>query len=86
MLDEPSLGLAPKVIERLAGEFLNLREQGLSVLLVEQQPELAISVADTVIVIERGEVMRAVDGAEARRIGVVDLLTPSESEARTETE
>lgn len=76
MLDEPSLGLAPQIVGRLASEFTHLRDGGLTVLLVEQQPELAISVADTVVVIERGEVTRSVDGDEARRLGVVELLAP----------
>lgn len=76
MLDEPSLGLAPQVVGRLATEFTRLRDEGMTVLLVEQQPELAISVADAVVVIERGEVTRRVSGDEARRLGVVALLAP----------
>ncbi|WP_127817757.1 ABC transporter ATP-binding protein [Microbacterium sp. CPCC 204701] len=85
MLDEPSLGLAPQVVARLASEFRRLRDEGMTVLLVEQQPELAISVADTVVVIERGEVTRRVDGDDARRLGVVELLAPQGGAAHRST-
>ena len=58
MLDEPSLGLAPKIVEQIFEIIARLRkEQGISILLVEQNARLALSVADYGYVIERGRVV-----------------------------
>ena len=57
MLDEPSLGLAPKIIESIFQTIMRLRAEGLSVLLVEQNAHLALGVADYGYVLERGRVV-----------------------------
>ena len=57
MLDEPSLGLAPKMIEELLRIVLRIREAGTTVLLVEQNVAKALEVAQDAYVIERGRVV-----------------------------
>jgi branched-chain amino acid transport system ATP-binding protein len=59
LLDEPSEGLAPLVAEQLANTVLELKRQGLSVLLCEQNLYFAQSVADRAFVIEGGHVRYA---------------------------
>jgi branched-chain amino acid transport system ATP-binding protein len=54
LMDEPSEGLAPKLIQRVEEIMRRLRESGLSILLVEQNLELALSVADSIYVISSG--------------------------------
>ena len=64
LLDEPSLGLAPKIVEQIFEVIGRLRaEQGISILLVEQNARLALSVADYGYVIERGRVVLDGDSA-----------------------
>ncbi|CAB3827443.1 MULTISPECIES: ABC transporter ATP-binding protein [Achromobacter] len=65
LLDEPSLGLAPKVIAEIAQavEQLN-RETGLSIVLVEQNARLAMRLSHRAYVLERGEVVRTGTGQE----------------------
>jgi len=54
MLDEPSLGLAPLVVEEVARAVLRLRGAGLTVLLVEQNARLALAMCDRAYVLENG--------------------------------
>lgn len=60
MLDEPSLGLAPLVVEEIFGILNTLHQDGVSILLVEQNVEWAVSFAQHIVVLELGEV--AFDG------------------------
>jgi len=57
LLDEPSLGLAPKVIEELFQALDTLRQEGLTVLLVDQMAALALAIADRAFVVEGGRVV-----------------------------
>lgn len=57
MLDEPSLGLAPIVVEQVLATAAAIRDSGRTVLLVEQNAELALEVSDRAYVLERGQVM-----------------------------
>lgn len=57
MLDEPSLGLAPAVIDQLLDAVVQLRDQGMTVLLVEQMVERALQFADTAYVLQNGRVI-----------------------------
>jgi branched-chain amino acid transport system ATP-binding protein len=57
MLDEPSEGLAPMVVRGIADRLKEMREQGIGVLLTEQNHRLAIDVADRVYFIEKGQVV-----------------------------
>jgi len=56
MLDEPSEGIAPKIVEDMANMILELKREGLSVLLSEQNLHFAQLVCDRVYVIEKGQV------------------------------
>ena len=56
MLDEPSLGLAPRIVEDVWRTILQLRQGGLSILLVEQNARAALQIADWGYVMEHGAV------------------------------
>jgi branched-chain amino acid transport system ATP-binding protein len=56
LLDEPSEGLAPVIIEQLAGTILELKERGLAILLSEQNLRFTRMVADRAVVIDRGRI------------------------------
>ena len=57
LLDEPSLGLAPLAIESMARALVTLREQGRSLLLVEQRVDLALTVCERLYVLSEGRVI-----------------------------
>ena len=58
LLDEPSLGLAPKIVEQIRQIIVDIHLQGTSVLLVEQNATMALSIADVGYVLENGKVVR----------------------------
>jgi branched-chain amino acid transport system ATP-binding protein len=58
LLDEPSFGLAPLAIEGLFGALTALKEQGRSILLVEQRVDLALQLCDRLYVLSGGEIVR----------------------------
>jgi branched-chain amino acid transport system ATP-binding protein len=66
LLDEPSEGLAPLVVETLRVKVGELRDQGLTILLAEQGVEFSLSLADRVYVLEKGEVRHSGAAAELR--------------------
>ena len=57
LLDEPSLGLAPRIVDEIFHVIARLREAGMTVLLVEQNATLALEIADYAYVIENGRVV-----------------------------
>lgn len=63
VVDELSLGLAPRVAKDFADTLRSLRDEGLAILLVEQYVGLALSVADAVIVMDRGKVVSSGDAS-----------------------
>jgi branched-chain amino acid transport system ATP-binding protein len=77
LLDEPSLGLAPQVVERIAEIVQQINEQGTSVLLVEQNAAMALKIAHHAFVLEVGRValhgrateLAASDEVRARYLG-----------------
>jgi branched-chain amino acid transport system ATP-binding protein len=64
LLDEPSLGLAPIVIQDIFKAIVALRETGLTILLVEQMANQALKVADRAFVLETGRITLEGSGAE----------------------
>jgi branched-chain amino acid transport system ATP-binding protein len=56
MLDEPSLGLSPRLVDNLFDLIVNLRRDGLAILLVEQNTQMALDVASRGFVMELGRV------------------------------
>ena len=63
LLDEPSLGLAPRIVEQLGEVIGEINRQGVTVVLVEQNASMALAVADRAVVLEVGRV--ALDGSAA---------------------
>jgi len=64
MLDEPSLGLAPRMLDELLGMVRRIRDDGVTVLLVEQNVAKALAIAEDGYVIERGRVVMKGRGRE----------------------
>jgi branched-chain amino acid transport system ATP-binding protein len=56
-LDEPSMGLAPQIVEDVFENIKNINKQGTTILLVEQNAQMALSIADFVYVMEVGEII-----------------------------
>jgi ABC-type branched-subunit amino acid transport system ATPase component len=67
LLDEPSLGLAPKVIDELFASLDTLREASITILLVDQMAALALSLADRAYVLEEGRVVASGPADELAR-------------------
>ena len=64
ILDEPSLGLAPIVVEDIFGVIRRIRDRGVSVLMVEQHVEMALEVADHAYILEMGAIVAQGTGME----------------------
>lgn len=74
LLDEPSMGLAPYLVDQIRDTLLSLkRSEGLTMILVEQNPDLAAEVADRVCVMETGQIVTE---------GATELLDDRERVAR----
>jgi branched-chain amino acid transport system ATP-binding protein len=67
LLDEPSLGLAPLVVQDLFRRLESIREElGTTMLVVEQNADLALRIADRAYVLEAGEIVLSGAAAELR--------------------
>jgi branched-chain amino acid transport system ATP-binding protein len=64
LLDEPSLGLAPKIIQEIFAIIVSLRKAGITILLVEQMANLALAIADRAYVLETGRVTMSGTGQQ----------------------
>ena len=64
LLDEPSLGLAPAIVQQLGGIIRGLNQGGSTILLVEQNARMALRLADRAYVIANGVIARSGTGAE----------------------
>ena len=64
MLDEPSMGLAPILVEQIFDIIRQLHEDGTTILLVEQNAQMALSVADRAYVMETGKITLSGTGSE----------------------
>ncbi len=67
LMDEPSEGLAPVMVQHLEGIVRDLKREGLSILLVEQNLYSALAVADRVYVLETGQVVHQADATALAR-------------------
>ena len=67
LLDEPSMGLSPLLVEVIFSTIISIREQGTTILLVEQNAAMALEVADRAYVIESGVITLKGTGAELAR-------------------
>jgi branched-chain amino acid transport system ATP-binding protein len=65
-LDEPSMGLAPIIVNQIFEIIAEIRSQGVTILLVEQNARKALQVADYAYVLERGGLVHAAPAAELR--------------------
>jgi len=66
LMDEPSQGLAPKIVQDVMRTVTRLKSEGLGVLLVEQNVHAALAVADRVVVLDHGAVAYQGAAAEMR--------------------
>ncbi len=64
LLDEPSMGLAPMIIQQIFGIIREINDQGTTVLLVEQNAAQALALADRAYVLETGRVVKSASGRE----------------------
>ena len=64
MLDEPSMGLAPRLVEQIFDIIRQLHKNGTTILLVEQNAQMALSVADRAYVLETGKITLSGTGKE----------------------
>ena len=64
LLDEPSLGLAPLFVAEILQVIDRLREQGMTILLVEQNARAALAMADFGYVVETGRIVKSGSGRE----------------------
>ena len=71
ILDEPSLGLAPMLIEQIRDIIVDINKQGVSVLLIEQNAMMALSIADYAYVMETGKVV--MDGDSQKLLADEDV-------------
>jgi len=67
LMDEPSMGLAPVIVEEVFATIRRLKESGITLLLVEQMAKRALEVADYVYVMERGRIVVEGEPAELQK-------------------
>jgi branched-chain amino acid transport system ATP-binding protein len=65
MLDEPSLGLAPRVVDLVFSSLVAIRDSGIAVLLVEQRAQRTVALADRCHVLSNGEVRATLSPEDA---------------------
>jgi branched-chain amino acid transport system ATP-binding protein len=67
LMDEPSEGLAPAVVEHLANSLRDLVNQGQRVLLIEQNLSFAASLCDEIVILSNGEIQATVESSKLRQ-------------------
>ena len=67
LLDEPSLGLAPKVVQRIRDVIVEINKQGTAVLLVEQNATMALDISEHGYIMENGKIVMDKPSAELRK-------------------
>jgi branched-chain amino acid transport system ATP-binding protein len=66
LMDEPSEGLAPQIVAEVMATIRKLKESGLSIVLVEQNPKLVFEIADDIVILNSGQVAVAAPTTELR--------------------
>lgn len=74
MLDEPSLGLAPKIVNQVADVVRAINAEGTAVLIIEQNANMALGVADYAYVLERGQVSLEGDSGRLKQTDEIKHL------------
>ena len=75
VLDEPSEGIQPSIVQEIGSVLSTLRrENRLSMLIVEQNLELVLDVANRVVLVERGQITRELDAAAVRGGAITELI------------
>lgn len=69
MLDEPSLGLAPLVIEQIYAALRQLREEGMSLLIVEENPSRVLDFSDSICLMDAGHIVWSGKSQDAKNSG-----------------
>jgi len=64
IMDEPSLGLAPVIVQEIAAILLRLKEEGRTIVLVEQNTHMAVRLADWVYLLQTGKVLLSENAAD----------------------
>ena len=70
LMDEPSEGLAPQIVAEVMATIRKLKESGLSIVLVEQNPKLVFDVADDIVILNTGRIAVVSTPAELSKDGV----------------
>ena len=70
LMDEPSEGLAPQIVAEVMATIRKLKESGLSIVLVEQNPKLVFDIADDIVILNSGRVAVVSTPAELSKEGV----------------
>jgi branched-chain amino acid transport system ATP-binding protein len=70
LMDEPSEGLAPQIVAEVVSTIRKLKEQGLSILLVEQNAKLVFDLADDVVILNTGRVVLDAPAQQLKRDGI----------------
>jgi branched-chain amino acid transport system ATP-binding protein len=69
LLDEPSEGLAPIVVQQLGEQISKLRQEGMTILLCEQNARFSLDLSDRLYILEKGEVRYQGSVADFRKDG-----------------
>jgi len=76
ILDEPTEGIQPNIIQQIGKTLVQLvKEQGMTILLIEQYLDFIREVADKYVVMSRGEIVASGDGANIDRDGIAHLVS-----------
>ena len=70
LMDEPSEGLAPQIVAEVMGTIKKLKASGLSIVLVEQNPQLVFDIADDIVILNSGRVAVVSTAEKIKRDGI----------------
>jgi branched-chain amino acid transport system ATP-binding protein len=71
MMDEPSIGLAPIIVDELVPVIKNINQKGISVLLIEQNVPLALEVAHYVYALQLGKIVLSSEGEDLKSNDII---------------